>query len=858
MPAPMIAPIAAPLRACPPAAAASALPIMLAAGLSLSVWFPAAAQAQPASAPGATPGPGTPSPEGPVSTGPLGLPDKQPIPATLAPFQNRVIRAIKVVGLRAVDEQLVRNQIRSAEGAPLSVEAVQADVRRLNRLGRFSQINARVQPYSDQTVELTYEVVETQIIKDVQAVGNRQLSDQEIGSEINILAGTPVDRFQIDRGLRRIKDLYKKKGYYQADVQIDEKELSESGIVLFRIREGERLRITDVRFEGNTSFEPAQLGPSVKTKTWGLFESGALDDNQVDQDVAAILNYYKDRGRLDVRVDREIRPSPDGREAILTFIIDEGPVYTLRTVKFDTDDGRGAGAGKPPEIFTTEQIAGLMQIKAGDVYSLDKIRRSVDAINEAYGKMGYLDARVSRAELRDTGKPVLDLLITVSEGRRFTTGVVLIKGNDLTQQKVIRRQILVQPDRPLDTVELKRSEQKLREVNLFDRQVSPPRITIQPEDIQNPGQRDVLVEVKETNTGSLSFGAAVNSDAGVVGQISLTQRNFDILDTPDSFDELIRGRAFRGAGQDFSLSLQPGTEIQNYIISLGDEYLFESEYGGNAFAGYRVREYDEYKESRLGGSLAVGRRFGEVWSGTVFARGDAIDIRDVTNTSILDLRAVEGRSAITGVGIRAKRSTLNSNIRPSSGTKFDVGVERVGALGGDYDFTKISSNSSAYFTIAEDFLGRKTVLHLRNSIAYIPEGVGKAPVFERLYLGGRDFRGFRFRGVSPRGFADPDGPGGAAPILTQDPRGGAWSFFAGAEVEQPLLGELVSFVVFCDSGTVTDNPSLSQYRVSLGGGLRVYVPQLGPAPLAFDFGFPVAKQEGDQKRIFSFSLDVPF
>jgi len=823
---------------------------------------PPPAPAAPASPPPALPAGGAAAgtPNEPTLTRPV---ERPVVVDALQPYESRLIRAVTISGLKRTDQQLVRNQIRSAEGRPLSIETATGDVRRLTRLGRFREINAKVQPYADGSVELIYQLVETPLIANVQAVGNRQLSDQELGTEINMLAGTPVDRFQLDRALRRIKELYKKKGYYQADVAIDEKELEESGIVLFRVREGDRLRITDIRFSGNANLEPKRIRRVIKSESWGLLDSGAIDDVTVDQDLAAIADLYKNRGFLDVRVDREIRPSPDGREAILTFIIEEGPVYLLRSVVLDTDDGRGQPAKIPPEVISQVQAAGLLAIKTGDVYAQDKVRKSSDALAEAYGKLGYSDARVTRLEKRDVSSPVVDLILLVSEGRRFSTGMVLIKGNDLTQQKVIRREIGLYPDRPLDSSGVKATELRLRDRNIFEQ--SSIRVTPQPEDPSMPGQRDVLVEVKETNTGSLTFGAAISSDSGVLGSVSLSQRNFDLYDTPDTVDEFIRGRALRGAGQEFSITLQPGNEVQNYIISLSEPALFESNYSGSISGGYRVREFDDYTENRLGGSGSIGRRFGRVWSGAVTLRGDLIDIRDVDRFSIVDLRAVEGDSAIAGLGLRMRRNALDQQIRPTAGTRLDLAGERLGPLG-DYEFTKLFASGTAFFTVDEDALARKTVLKLRNSMGFIPEGNAEAkgksgaPVFERLYLGGRDFRGFRFRGVSPRGRVDPDGPGGNPSTVSNDPSGGSWSFFLGAEIEKPLFSELVGGVLFIDSGTVTatDNPTLDDYRVSVGAGIRVYIPQLGPAPLAFDFGFPIVREDGDQKRLFSFTLDIPF
>lgn len=779
----------------------------------------------------------------------------------IAPYENRIVRDITIKGLKVVSEQLVRNQIRTVAGRPLKSETVEGDISRLVRLGRFREVQAKVQPYADQSVAVEFEVAETAVIKDVQASGNRQVSDQDINAEVNILAGTPLDRYQIDRALRKIKDLYLKRGYYQADVTVDEKELEESGILLFRIREGERLRITDIRFEGNAAYGEGLLFPNVKTKTWDfLFNDGALDDNQLDQDIAALISYYKDRGYLDVRVDRQIRPSPDGREAIITFIIEEGPVYTMRSVRAELEGEEGFGSGKPPVVFSPEQIAGLVTIKVGDVYSQDKIRKSIEAISDAYGQQGYADIRVKRAELRDPNRPEVDLLVLLREGRKYKTGQIVIKGNELTQQGVIRRQLRVYPERPLNTVAIRESEERLRDVNLFAGSRNdgpPPQLTVQPENPDDPGYRDVLVTMKETNTGSLSFGAAVSSDAGLVGTIGLNQRNFDVADWPDSLDELISGRAFRGAGQEFNINLSPGTETQNYTVSLTDPYLFESNFSGTIAGGLTSRNYDEYDERRIGGQLSFGRRFGKVWSGQLTTRIQDIDVSNVNDDSILDLQEIEGQNLLTGVGLRLRRSTLNSGIKPSKGTRVDLGIERVGALGGDYNFTKLSASGTAYLTVFEDFVGRKTVLSFRTATQYIPEDVSNVPLFERYFLGGRELRGFGFRGVSPRGLRPGANPGDP-PVVSNDPSGGTWSFFLGAELEQPLVQQIISGVVFIDSGTVTTEPGFDDYRVSVGVGVRLYIPQLGPVPLAFDFGFPLRSQPGDDKQLFSFSLDVPF
>ena len=91
-----------------------------------------------------------------------------------------------------------------------------------------------------------------------------------------------------------------------------------------------------------------------------------------------------------------------------------------------------------------------------------------------------------------------------------------------------------------------------------------------------------------------------------------------------------------------------------------------------------------------------------------------------------------------------------------------------------------------------------------------------------------------------------------------EPVGGTWEFFAGAQYEFPVFGDSFAGVLFVDSGTVTDSPGFDQYRLSVGFGVRLYIPQLGPAPLAFDFGFPLMIQDGDERQLFSFNAELPF
>ncbi len=777
--------------------------------------------------------------------------------ADAGPYEGMLVGEIRFEGLERTSPQLASNTVRTATGRPLRWETVQDDIRRLVRLGRFNSVTAELEVLSPESIGVVYVFEEALIIAAIDVVGNVSVSNQEIATIVNervsLIEGTDLDEFRINKARQAIIELYRTKGFFQAEVAVDQEELDRDGTVLFRVREGQQTEVTGIRFSGNEAFSSKQLRPEVNSKTKILFFDAPLDTEQLDRDVAALVRFYRGRGYLDVRADREITPSPNGREAIITFLIDEGQQYTLRNVFVETAPNAD-GDQAPLRVMSPEQVRGLIGIKPGAPLSSTAVSEATTTIRDAYHQMGYVDARVGRQELRVIESNEVDLRIIISEGERWKTGLVSIAGNELTRQKVIRRRVEVAPDRWLDGKAIDRSELRLEQSRLFETNPAfgnPPSITILPPDPANPGYRDVLVEVQETNTGSFSFGAAVDSDAGVVGAISLNQRNFDIADTPDSFDEFIRGRAFRGAGQTFDITLQPGSEISTYSISLTEPAIFGTDYSLSGSAFYRDREFRQYDEQRFGGRARLARRFGTRWIGSLALRAESIELSDIDNDAPVDVFEVEDQNLLTSVGFGLTRTTVDNRFRPTKGTRTELGLERVGAFGGDYDFTKLSAEHTLFLTVDRDEFGRESIVSIRTQAGYIPEE-NEAPVYERFYLGGRSFRGFEFRGIGPVGVRNDTGQPG------DDQVGGDFLFFLGAEYEKPVWQDIMSVVFFVDSGTINDDFGLDNYRVSVGTGVRLYLPQFGQAPLAFDFAIPIKDESTDESQLFSFSIDLPF
>ena len=280
----------------------------------------------------------------------------------------------------------------------------------------------------------------------------------------------------------------------------------------------------------------------------------------------------------------------------------------------------------------------------------------------------------------------------------------------------------------------------------------------------------------------------------MLGAIDLVQRNFDIADVPESLGEFFTGKSFRGAGQFFAMTLQPGDELSRYSVQFREPYIFDSSYSFDTNLFFFEREREDWDEQRLGAHLGLGHRFGDVWSGSVRLRTEEIEISDIEASAPIDAFAVEGDSTITSINLIVSRNRTDNLIFPTSGNRLSLEINRTGVFGGDFDFTRAELTFKQFWPVDEDFFGRRTVVSLRLELGYIFED-DEAPLFERFYAGGhRNFRGFQFRGVGPRGVR--------ADTLTlgEDPVGGDWQFLLGLEYNFPIYKDVVRGVVFMDSG----------------------------------------------------------
>jgi outer membrane protein assembly factor BamA len=748
-------------------------------------------------------------------------------------LQGRRIEAVRIVGNVQVTPGVILNVVRTREGEPFEPTTVEEDIKRIFELRRFANVEAKVEP-TETGVVVVFSVTEQKQIKMISFRGNKAIDTKTLQDTIDLTPGQAIDRFRIAIARQAIEGLYRDKNYPHAHVDVPPEPLAERGELLFDIREGPEVRVRKVDFKGRHSFTKGRLLDQIKTRSWiWIFRPGTYDPEQIDDDVASLRKYYMEKGFFDVRVGRKIIVSPDQTEVQVDFLIEEGVRYRVDKVLFK-------GNANVPEADLRKDL----NLVEGQFYDNEVVQRDIRQMVRAYSPFGfvyqensdnpdYLRIKPQQVFHKEAG--TVDLVYDISEGKPFRLGRVIVKGNTKSMDKLVLREMRVKSGELYNSGEIQDGIDRLKERPYFTKVQATPIG-------DSPDTRDVLVEVTEGRTAQFNIGAGVNSNGGVGGQIAYTQRNFDVTNWPTTWTDVFSDRAFTGAGQTFRVAFEPGTEFSNADIFFAEPYLFDQNYSFSNDAYWRTRVREHYDEIRIGDRVTFGKRFSDVYSGTVSFRGEDVNIRSIEDRidraqEILDWK---GHSTLTSVGFQLRRNTTKGGFVPYEGSDTTAGVEQGGALGGEVNFTKLTAGWNYYQTLGEDLLDRKTILNYRVDAGWIPND---APFFERFYGGGiGSLRGFRYRGVSPRaGRFD-------------DPVGGDFSVVGTVELSFPLVGDTFRGVVFSDVGDVERNFEVGTIRSSVGTGIRLFLPILGQAPIALDFAYPITKDSQDQVRIISFSF----
>ncbi|MBN1391412.1 MAG: BamA/TamA family outer membrane protein [Sedimentisphaerales bacterium] len=735
-----------------------------------------------------------------------------------------LIGGISAAGNVSISSDAVLSKVRSRVGQQFDAATAAEDAKRIAEIPgvEYGYYNTAV---ADGKVQLTFVVVERNIVRSIVFTGNRKYRSKTLTTKLPFKKTDYLEPAMAEAGRAAIVEFYKNKGFAFVQVSLDTEKLS-TGNVIYTIDEGPKVKIAEVRFSGNRALKTRPLRDAVKTsKTkFGVLKS-YYNEGRIVKDVTKLQNIYYRNGFLDSKITAEKEFTADKSKVRITFAIIEGSAYSADKIIITGNTH-----------FDSERLRSELQLKEGEIYNKQKANAGVEQTLKLYREEGFIDAKVEQDVKFISGDRV-DVELRITEGERFRLGRVNISGNEQTQDKVVR-QILNEYDflpgnwYNADITRGDGSGELEKEVK---RMVVATSATITPRG-QTPGQRDADVSIIEGQTGMVMLGAGITSDSGAIGQAVFEQRNFDIKDWPESFSEFITGRAFRGAGQSMRISLQPGTEVSEYSIDFSEPYFRNKPVSLNVVGSSWERGRESYDENRMKGYVGLDKRYKKRWHRNIGVRIENVNINDVDSDAPREIRDVKGDNVLMGVGLSVGRDLTDDRFNPTRGYGFEIGFEQVF---GDHTFGAVSGVYKRYRTISEDLAERKTVLATKLLGATV---IGDAPPFEKFYGGGTgtySIRGFEYRGVSTRSGVD------------DDPIGSDWIIIGSAEVVKPLASETFAALFFIDGGMIDSGG----FRASVGTGIQILIPQwFGPVPMRLEIAAPLMKDGKDDKQVFSFSV----
>ncbi|WP_298868082.1 BamA/TamA family outer membrane protein, partial [uncultured Gimesia sp.] len=586
--------------------------------------------------------------------------------------------------------------------------------------------------------------------------------------------------------------------------------------------------------DGNRIFSEDEIRDEIKLVAGEFFNSRTLS-----KDVEELNLKYGERGHLFARVNPVPRFLETPGEVDLVYQINEDKPYRIRRI---TPHIAGDNPRTKSSVLTNPLL-----VAPGDLANqrlISKSKRRIEG-GSVFERGGQNAPRINVTKV--------DPKRELAEARKND----ILRGQNRDQNRAQGGE-LNRPKRAQEVFKGPKPDQKLfkeqnqeQETSIFRGQnfengipeplnplygnspLGDPLGTDFPQ--QQPGWVDLDVYASESRTGRLMFGVGVNSDAGVVGSVVLQEENFDILRPPRSFEDIMDGTAWRGGGQRFRAEAVPGDQVSRYLVNWTDPYFLDTNFSLGVSGFYFTRFYEDWDEERVGTRLTLGRQLTQEWSINGQFRLENVDLRNPRVPTPPIVQQSVGNNLLSTFRLAATHDTRDAAFLPAEGHLLEFAAEQAV---GDFDYSRLETNASQYFTIYKrpDGGGRH-ILSLSASLGWTDSDT---PVFERYFAGGfQTFRGFEFRGVTPR-------ENGTAV-------GGRWQFLGSAQYMVPITAdEMIQMVFFSDFGTVEENVSLDQFRVAVGAGLRLTVPAMGPVPVALDFSVPLAKESFDQTQVFSF------
>ncbi|MCR4942129.1 MAG: outer membrane protein assembly factor BamA [Campylobacter sp.] len=726
------------------------------------------------------------------------------------------IKSINFNGLIHLSPDVAREISGLGVGMELTGENSNTAITNLYKQGYFDDIDIQ----SDGAGNVTINLLEKPSIARLDLKGIVTNDKTAIESLITIKPGNMYDELTINKTKERIRQYYESKGYFDTVVDVEKQPVADSPSSLFvtlNINRGENMIIEKVNLIGANKFDYGDVEPGIanKSREWAGWMWGRNDGKvklfELENDAQRIQDKYFQKGYLDATVSTPfLNASFDNYKAELTYYINEGEPYKVSSVDINMPDYLE---------LDKDKILNDFRLEAGDTMNSQRLRDDMKKLENLVADKGY--AFVSIVPQTDKNEEDHTVAITyqVEPGEQVHIRNVRVSGNERTIDRVVRREMYITEGDLYSRTDLTDSKDALKRTSYFD------EVEIKEERVDK-NNVDLLIEVKEAATGSISGGIGYGSSDGLLLSASLSDTN-------------IFGSGLKG-----TIAVDRSDDELSGHISLTNPRVFDSEYslGGSIYAN--DYEWDNYKERSYGFNTTLGRKLTRNLTASVTYVLEQSKIRGL-NQVLKEIGYKEGKNIKSSIIPALSYNSTDDYYLPRRGIAASTSLE-VAGLGGDEKFVKNRTNFNYYFGL-RDYVDYDLIFRYKASFGKLwPNGY--VPINEKLYLGGiSSIRGYESRTVSPKVL----GSNG-----TWYETGGEIAFNNSIELSVPIIERVkMRGMIFYDYGMIGEKSLSEIKRSSYGAGIE-WVTPLGPLQLIF--AKALNKAHNDDTNSFEFSIGRRF
>lgn len=728
-------------------------------------------------------------------------------------------------GLISVTEPTARSQIESIEGTIYSERSVKRDIKKLYMSGLFSDVTVDKENLSG-GIKLTFTVSEKRTVGKLKIIGNKKIKEDEITDALRIQEYDLLDPAKIAQTKASILKLYEDKGYYLVDIQSSiepfDEEKNQVELIL-KIRENRPVKIKRIRFVGNKKFADSKLRGKIRTKEKGFFSflssSGKLEDEKLNTDLQMLRYFYLDNGYLRVKVgDPDITLTRDKQAIYISIPIYEGRQYKVNSVSIAGD------------ILTTEdEIKQQIKQKPNEIYKKSLEIEDMNTLEQIYGDQAYAFANIIPHIEADDHTLKADVVYFIQKGEKITIDKIIIKGNAVTRDKVIRREMRILENSYYSQTAINLSKTRLNQLGYFEEiNISTPRSTAD-------NTINVVVEVKEKNTGTFSIGAGFSTLESFIFTATVQKENFF-------------GRGWSGG-----VSLNISKLRQDIILSLSDQYFLDSKwYFGLSFQRYLSQLNIDFDKNLFGGTITFGRELFDFFHLRFGYRAEDVEVKNFSS-QVPQFFQDNASGFVSAAFTSLSYDRRDNRMMTKKGfyTKLN-GEYSSNMLGATTEYLQVDFDNRVFVNFLKSFvLKGRGLLSYINSIDEKP-----VPLYNRYFLGGiNTLRGYDINSIGPQISVPSSVTGGDSSFVY----GGTRLVLFNVELEVPLYAPAGFLAVaFFDGGNAyaeDEQIDLTRLRFDYGAGLRWMSPF---GPLRFEWGFPINRKSGETGVVFNFSIGQSF